>query len=57
MKGNAIMGFVMVIVGGYFFAFPSAHIGTPIRIVFLIGYIGVASFYLGKAFMQYRAGQ
>lgn len=56
-RGNALMGLVMVLVGGYFFAFPSARVSPTVRIVFLVAYLGVASFYLAKAYRQHRAGE
>lgn len=49
------MGMVMLVVGVFLFATPGAHTSQTMRIIFLVGYLGVATFYLGRAFMQYRA--
>lgn len=56
MRGNAIMGVIMLAVGVYFFLAPSGNIDPTVRIVFLAGYLAVAAFYLGRAFLQYRSG-
>jgi hypothetical protein len=55
LRTNLILGVVMLGVGLFFALNPARGTDPTLRVVFLFAYLLVASFYLARAYRQYRA--
>ncbi|HEX6510568.1 MAG TPA: hypothetical protein VF221_23310 [Chloroflexota bacterium] len=51
---NVTLGTVMVVAGSYFTIVAPGGLGTPGRLILLLGYFLIAGYYFGKAYRQYR---